>query len=51
MADPDHVAQLMKGTAAWNAWRAENPKPAEPEPKRRQAFEQQPASAVPGSFG
>ena len=28
-----------------------SPKPAEPEPKRRQAFEQQPASAVPGSFG
>ena len=28
-----------------------HPKPAEPEPKRRQAFEQQPASAVPGSFG
>jgi hypothetical protein len=27
------------------------PKPAEPEPKRRQAFKQQPASAVPGSFG
>jgi len=25
MADSDHVAQLMKGSAAWNAWRAENP--------------------------
>jgi len=25
MANPDHIAQLMKGVAAWNAWRAENP--------------------------
>jgi uncharacterized protein YjbI with pentapeptide repeats len=24
MADPDHIAQLMKGAAAWNAWRREN---------------------------
>jgi hypothetical protein len=25
MANPDHVAQLMKGVTAWNAWRKENP--------------------------
>ena len=25
MANPDHVAQLMKGVSAWNAWRDENP--------------------------
>src|SRR5258707_1004027 len=25
MADDDHLAQLMKGVAAWNAWRNENP--------------------------
>ena len=24
MADDDHFAQLMKGVAAWNAWRDEN---------------------------
>ena len=24
MADDDHTAQLMKGAAAWNAWRDEN---------------------------
>jgi uncharacterized protein YjbI with pentapeptide repeats len=27
MPNPDHVAQLMKGVAAWNAWREENPEP------------------------
>jgi Pentapeptide repeats (8 copies) len=25
MANDDHIAQLMKGVAAWNAWRRENP--------------------------
>jgi len=25
MANPDHIAQLMKGVAAWNAWREANP--------------------------
>jgi Pentapeptide repeats (8 copies) len=25
MPDPDHIAQLMKGVTAWNAWRDENP--------------------------
>ncbi|MFZ1884733.1 MAG: pentapeptide repeat-containing protein [Rhodoplanes sp.] len=25
MANDDHIAQLMKGPAAWNAWRDENP--------------------------
>jgi hypothetical protein len=25
MANPDHIAQLKKGVAAWNAWRVENP--------------------------
>jgi uncharacterized protein YjbI with pentapeptide repeats len=25
MANADHVAQLMKGVTAWNAWRDENP--------------------------
>jgi pentapeptide repeat protein len=25
MANDDHIAQLMKGVAAWNAWRDENP--------------------------
>lgn len=25
MANPDHIAQLMKGVAAWNEWRLENP--------------------------
>jgi uncharacterized protein YjbI with pentapeptide repeats len=25
MANDDHIAQLMKGVAAWNQWRAENP--------------------------
>jgi uncharacterized protein YjbI with pentapeptide repeats len=25
MANPDHIDQLMKGVAAWNAWREENP--------------------------
>jgi uncharacterized protein YjbI with pentapeptide repeats len=25
MADGEHIAQLMKGPAAWNAWRKENP--------------------------
>ena len=25
MADNDHIAQLMKGVAAWNAWRVESP--------------------------
>ncbi len=25
MADADHIAQLKKGIAAWNAWREENP--------------------------
>jgi len=25
MANPDHIAQLMKGVASWNAWRDENP--------------------------
>ena len=25
MANPDHLAQLMKGVASWNAWRDENP--------------------------
>jgi uncharacterized protein YjbI with pentapeptide repeats len=24
MANPDHIAQLMKGVAAWNAWRKKN---------------------------
>jgi hypothetical protein len=24
MANPDHIAQLMKGVSAWNAWRDEN---------------------------
>jgi hypothetical protein len=24
MANDDHVAQLMKGVVAWNAWRKEN---------------------------
>lgn len=24
MANPDHVAQLRKGVASWNAWREEN---------------------------
>ena len=26
MANDDHVAQLNKGVAAWNAWRRKNPK-------------------------
>jgi uncharacterized protein YjbI with pentapeptide repeats len=26
MANPDHIAQLMKGVTAWNAWREENPR-------------------------
>jgi hypothetical protein len=26
MADPDHVAQLMKGVASWNEWRDKNPR-------------------------
>ena len=39
------------GSAPRSARRRERPKPAEPEPKRRQAFEQQPPSAVPGNFG
>jgi uncharacterized protein YjbI with pentapeptide repeats len=25
MANDEHVAQLEKGVAAWNAWRTENP--------------------------
>jgi len=25
MANDDHIAQLKKGVAAWNAWRDENP--------------------------
>jgi hypothetical protein len=25
MANPDHIAQLMKGVDAWNAWRSEKP--------------------------
>jgi uncharacterized protein YjbI with pentapeptide repeats len=25
MANDDHIAQLKKGVAAWNAWRQENP--------------------------
>jgi uncharacterized protein YjbI with pentapeptide repeats len=25
MADPNHIAELRKGVAAWNAWRAKNP--------------------------
>jgi uncharacterized protein YjbI with pentapeptide repeats len=25
MPNPDHIAQLMKGVATWNAWRDENP--------------------------
>jgi uncharacterized protein YjbI with pentapeptide repeats len=25
MANEDHIAQLMRGVAAWNAWREENP--------------------------
>jgi hypothetical protein len=25
MANPDHIDQLMKGVAAWNAWREEKP--------------------------
>jgi uncharacterized protein YjbI with pentapeptide repeats len=25
MANPDHIAELMKGVASWNAWREENP--------------------------
>jgi hypothetical protein len=25
MANPDHIAQLMKGVNAWNPWREENP--------------------------
>jgi uncharacterized protein YjbI with pentapeptide repeats len=25
MPNPDHIAQLMKGVTAWNAWRDENP--------------------------
>ena len=25
MANPDHIAQLMKGVGAWNTWRDENP--------------------------
>jgi uncharacterized protein YjbI with pentapeptide repeats len=25
MANPDHIAQLVKGVTAWNAWREENP--------------------------
>jgi hypothetical protein len=25
MANDDHIAQLKKGVAAWNAWRKENP--------------------------
>jgi hypothetical protein len=25
MANDDHIAQLMKGASAWNAWREENP--------------------------
>ena len=25
MGYDDHLAQLMKGVAAWNAWRNENP--------------------------
>src|SRR5262249_32356319 len=25
MANPDHIAQLMKGVVSWNAWRDENP--------------------------
>jgi uncharacterized protein YjbI with pentapeptide repeats len=25
MAEPNHIAQLMKGTAVWNKWRDENP--------------------------
>jgi hypothetical protein len=24
MANPDHIAQLMKGVPAWNAWREES---------------------------
>jgi hypothetical protein len=26
MANDDHIAQLKKGVAAWNAWRRENVK-------------------------
>jgi hypothetical protein len=25
MPNDDHIAELMKGVAAWNAWRKENP--------------------------
>jgi hypothetical protein len=25
MADDDHIAQPMRGVAAWNTWRDENP--------------------------
>jgi hypothetical protein len=25
MANADHIAQLMKGSASWNAWRSDNP--------------------------
>ena len=25
MADPDPLAELMKGVDAWNVWRSENP--------------------------
>jgi hypothetical protein len=24
MANPDHIAQLMKGVTAWNTWRQDN---------------------------
>jgi uncharacterized protein YjbI with pentapeptide repeats len=31
MANDDHIAQLKKGVAAWNAWRKENPYPHRPD--------------------
>jgi hypothetical protein len=35
MANDEHVAQLVRGVAAWNAWRDENPNVLHPPRPRK----------------
>ena len=43
MADPDHIAQLRKGVAAWNAWRGKNPRLKQ---RKRQGLRKLPPEAI-----